>query len=182
MIGQLPRQLEVDGKMYDIRTDYRNCLLILEAFNDPENTLQDAYAIMLSILYKDIPENTDEAIDKAIWFLNCGDTLKEEKPEKPLMNWKQDEQMIFAAINKVAGHEIRLDNYMHFWTFIGLFQGIGDGFFSAVLHIRQKLNKGKKLDKTEKEFYKQNKSVIDIKQPLSDEEKERRDFINKMFS
>lgn len=182
MIGLLPRQLDVNGKMYDIRTDYRNCLLILTAFNDAENTLEDAYDIMINVLFKEIPEDIKDAVDKAIWFLNCGDAIQDEElSKKPLFNWEQDEHMLFSAINNVAGREVRNDKYMHFWTFIGLFQGIGEGYFSAVVSIRDKLNKGKTLDKTEKEFYNRNKGAVILKERLTEEEQERKDFINKMF-
>ena len=34
MIGRLPTTLTVDGKDYDIRTDYRDCLTVITAFND----------------------------------------------------------------------------------------------------------------------------------------------------
>ncbi len=183
MIGQLPKQLEVDRKVYDIRTDYRNCLLILEAFNDPDNTLDEAYEIMIHVLYKEIPDNIPGAIERAIWFLNCGDSIDDEKPrEKPVYDWQKDEQMIFAEINKVAGHEVRADKYMHFWTFIGLFQGIGEGFFCTVVSIRQKLNRGKELDKIEQEFYDRNTNLIKLNPKRSKEEQEKYDFLNKLYS
>jgi len=90
-------------------------LLIDTRFNDPENTIEIAYDIMLKILYKEMPENVNEAIEKAIWFLNCGDTMQDDTPsKKPLFNWQQDEQMIFSAVNNVAGREVRTDKYMHF--------------------------------------------------------------------
>lgn len=183
MIGSLPKQLEVDGEMYDIRTDYRNCLLILEAFNDPDNSLEIAYEVMLSVMYKKMPYDVNEAIEKAVWFLNCGNSLKNDKTsEKPVYDWEKDEHMIFSEINKVAGREIREDKYMHFWTFVGLFQGIGEGFFCTVLSIREKLNKGKALDKTEKEFYKRNESVIKLEPKRSQLEQAQYDYINQMFS
>ncbi len=183
MIGQLPRQLTVDGKAYDIRTDYRNCLLILEAFDDPENTPDEAYEIMLSILYKEIPDNADEAINQAVWFLNCGDGLNDDnQSKKPVYDWEKDEQMIFAEINKVAGREVRAEQYMHFWTFIGLFQGIGEGFFSAVLNIRHKLNTGKRLDKGEQEFFNRHKKLIKLEVKRSEEEKAEYEYLNKLFS
>ncbi|MDF2804520.1 MAG: putative phage protein [Anaerocolumna sp.] len=183
MIGGLPKQLEVDEVMYDIRTDYRNCLLILEAFNDPDNLLDDAYEIMLKVLYKQLPSNTNEAIEKALWFLNCGGKYeKNPKTEKPVYDWNKDEQMIFSALNNVAGQEIRSVAYMHYWTFLGLFQGIGEGFFTTVISIRHKLNIGKKLDKSEEEFFKQHKDLVTLKPKRSQEEQTRIDYINQMFS
>lgn len=181
MIGTLPKQLEVDGKMYDIRTDYRECLLIFEAFSDPELTIQEKQRVMLEILYKEIPDNLQEAANKAKWFLDCGKDHEESEKEKPLYSWEQDEQLIFSAVNNVAGHEVRADEYMHFWTFIGLFQGIGESLFSTVINIRDKKNHGKKLDKTDQEFYEKNKPLIDLKKKRSKEEQEEYDRINAMM-
>ena len=183
MIGRLPTQLLVDGQMYDIRTDYRDCLLIFEAFNDPEMSDQEKQITMIEILYKDIPDNLQEAANQAVWFLDCGNEQESERPsEKALYDWNQDEQMIFSAINKVAGHEVRMDEYMHFWTFIGLFQGIGESLFSTVISIRDKKNHGKKLDKVDQEFYQKNKATIDLKKKLTKEEKDAQDWINAMYS
>ena len=63
---------------------------------------------------------------------------------------------------------------MHLWTFIGAYMEIGEGLFSNIIHIRQKKAKGKKLEKWEQEFYKENKSLIDFqhKEKRSNEEKE----------
>ena len=51
---------------------------------------------------------------------------------------------------------------------------IGESLFSNIVHIRQKKAKGKKLEKWELDFYKENQSLIDFKQKdqRSDEEKE----------
>ena len=51
--------------------------------------------------------------------------------------------------------------------------GIGEGLFSNIVRIRHKKAKGKKLEKYEQEFYKENKSLIDFetKNQRSNEEK-----------
>lgn len=169
MLGGLPTSLIVNNKSFDIRTDYRDCLLIFEAYDDVDLADFEKTLIMLKILYKDYDklgeDDFAEAQKQAIWFLSCGDSVGEPVSKKPVYNWKQDEQMIFSAINKVAGKEVRAIEYMHFWTFIGLFNEIGEGMFQSVVSIRMKKNKGKKLDKSEQEFYRNNKKIIDLKKP-----------------
>ena len=58
--------------------------------------------------------------------------------------------------------------------------GIGDGLYSNIINIRQKRSKGKKLEKYEQEYYRENKKLIDLpahlteeQQKASDDEKER---------
>lgn len=181
----LPQQLEIGGIPYDIRSDYRDCITILEAFGDTDLTAQEKWEICLEILYKDsssIPEQYyEEAMEQALWFLNCADTIKEPKHHKPVMDWKQDEQILFSAVNKVAGIETRSMPYLHFWTFIGYFNEIGEGLFSTVLHIRGKKNKGKKLDKTEQEFYTENKELIDLRKKHTAEDQQELDYLKHLL-
>lgn len=187
MIGQLPTSLNVNGKELEIRTDYRTCLLILQAFSDVELQDYEQQIIMLKCLYKDYDlltdEDYEEAVNQAIWFLDCGKSIQEPpKYSKPTYDWQQDEQMIFSGINKVAGKEIRSLEYMHFWTFIGLFNEIGEGMFSSVVNIRNKKNKGKKLEKYEQEFYRDNKNIIDLKKKRTASEIEQLKILDEILN
>ena len=83
--------------------------------------------------------------------------------------------MIFSAVNKVAGQETRELQYLHWWTFLGYFDEVGEGTFSFIVGIRHKLNKGKKLEKHEKEFLSHNKEIVLMKKPLTKEEQEQED-------
>jgi hypothetical protein len=192
MIGYLPRHLTVNGVDRAIRSDFRTALLIFQAYNDPEEIendyIHDKTEIMLHCLYEDcegIPqEDVIEAIDKGRWFLNGGGTVdsnSNQSKAKKTMDWEQDEQIMFAAVNKVAGYEVRATEYLHWWTFLGFFNEIGEGLFSSVLNIRNKLNKKKKLDKGEQEFYRENKSLIDIKPRYTAEEQAEIDRLNNLL-
>lgn len=183
MIGYLPRTLEVNGKEYNIRTDYRDCINILSAFTDRDLTDNAKVYITLDILYKDSVPKDDvlEAYEKAVWFLNCGNTITKPATQAPLYSWSQDEQAIFSAVNKVAGKEIRTVEYMHFWTFMGLFNEIGEGMFSTIVSIRKKKQKGEKLEKWEQEFYRNNKDLVTLKTQLTTEEQAEKDEVKKLL-
>lgn len=185
MIGRLPDSLEVNGKSYDIRTDFRDILVIMQAFNDPELLPDEKYAVMLKILYK-APQTLQEvdfpeAIRLALWFLDCGQVEEDNKPPVKVMDWEQDESIVFPAVNKVAGQEVRAVKYMHWWTFMGYFMEIEDGTFSTVLAIRQKKAKGKKLEKWELEFYRDNKKTCDIEKRYTAEEQAEIEYLNKLL-
>jgi hypothetical protein len=90
-------------------------------------------------------------------------------------DWEQDEQMIFSAINKVARQEVRSVDYMHWWTFLGYFNEVGEGTFSYIARLRNKLNHGKKLDKDEREFVNKHKDMVVLKKKLTAEEQEEED-------
>jgi hypothetical protein len=167
--GTLPKVLTINDVDYDIRTDFRDILRVFEAFNDDEMSDREKWIVAITILFYDYDtvEYSNDTFEQIVWFINCG---KEDnsKQGKPIFSWEQDEQLIFSAINDSAKQEVRLVEYMHWWTFVGYFNNIRDGLFSTVIHIRSKLNKKTKLEKHEQDFYKENKHVIDIKKKYDD--------------
>ena len=186
MIGALTEVLTVGGEDYPIRTDYRNILQVFEAFQDPDLQPEEKWIVAIYLLFEDFSCDDDvlqaaqngfdleEAMKQISWFISAGQPEKQVL-EQPTYNWTQDEQMIFSAINKVAGRETRELEYLHWWTFLGYFNEVGEGTFSFIVGIRNKLNKGKKLEKHEKEFLSHNKELVLMKKPLTKEEQEQED-------
>ncbi len=182
----LPTSLEIGGVGYEIRTDFRDILKILSFFDSPDYSDTESWEICLRILYKDwrkIPEeHIKEAAEKAREFIDCGMSGggSKKKPRK-LMDWDQDAQIIIPAINKVLGFEVRSVSYMHWWTFFGAYLEIGEGVFSSVVSIRSKKAKGKNLEKWEKEYYQENKWMIDLKTKYTKEEMEEQKRLKELL-
>ena len=184
MIGALPESLMVGGKTYKIRTDYRNVLQIFEAFQDPELTQEEKLVVAIYLLFEDFPSvhdvlcaagqgfDLEEAMLRMSWIIHAG-APEGDMSEFPVYSWMQDEQMIFSAVNKVAGTETRALPYLHWWTFLGWFNEIGEGNFSYIVGIRNKLGRGRKLDKHEKEFLARNKGLVKLERPRTREEQEQ---------
>ena len=170
MIGILPKSLEIGDTEYKIRSDFRVALLIFEAFNDIELTDSEKIKVCLECLYEEVPDDMETAYKKAVWFLDGGDIPKSKPLRRKTFDWKQDESLIFSAVNKSAGFETRSAEYIHWWTFLGYFSEIGDGLFSQVLNIRSKKAKGKKLEKWELEFFSEHRELIELKQVYSAKE------------
>lgn len=188
----LPTSLEVGGKEYDIRTDYRVILDILSAMNDPEifesGMTEDEKKIeqtmtMLQILYIDfdsiLPKDYQEAAEKAVDFIDCG-IKGDDKPKPRTMDWEQDAPIIAPEISKIAGRDIRIGK-THWWEFFGYYLGIGEGVFSTIVSIREKRRKGKKLEKWEKEFYQSNKSLVDLKSKKIERSEEEKEALRELF-
>ena len=88
---------------------------------------------------------------------------------------------IAADINKVAGQEVRSAPFVHWWTFLSWFHGIGEGQLSLLVGIREKLRKGKKLEPHEKEYYREHKAQVDLKKRYSREELAQRQALEKLL-
>ena len=174
----LPTSLTVGEVAYPINYGWKTAIAIFQSMNDP--SLNDAVklATMVRMLFPDweqIPrENIMEAVEKANGFLDCGSRW-EKTPKPRMMDWEQDAGIIIPAVNAVAGQDVRMDPNIHWWSFFGWYMGINDSMFSAVLRIRKKRIKGKKLEKHEEEFYRENKSVIDLKKAESEEVRQEKE-------
>lgn len=190
---KLPVSLEANGQEYAIRTDYRVILDILSAMNDPdilepgmtqEEQNQEKIMTMLQILYEDFdsipPKDWREAAEKASEFIDCG-IQNDGKPKPRTMDWEQDASIIVPAVNKVYRDDVRSIKYMHWWTFFGLYMEIGESTFSTVVNIREKKRKGKKLEKWEQEYYKNNKSIIDLKAKSTERSEEEKSELRELF-
>lgn len=174
---ELPTSLNVNGRKWTIRSDFRAVLDILKYFSDKEYELDEKWEICLDILYEDYENmpNSDkeEAARKAVEFIDMGIGKKDSK-RPSVMDWEKDATLIIPAVNEVLGKEIRLESHMHWWTFLSAYMQVGDGLFAQVVSIRSKMSKGKKLDDFEKEFLRENKDLIQLnkeKQTRSEEEK-----------
>lgn len=170
MTWSLPTTAVIGGVEYQINADFRDILEIMGYLEDPDQPEFVRWAVALALFYEeDIPdEHKQEAAEFLASFLTCGKT--DEKPAPKLLDWEQDAQAIVADVNKVAGTEIRALPFLHWWTFLSYFHAIGEGQLSTVVSIRDKLHRGKKLEKWEQEFYRKNKALVDLKRRYSAEE------------
>ena len=119
-------------------------IIFYEDFNDVESVLS-------------LDEDTmSELIDNAFSFFNCGQKNAPAETNYKTIDWEGDAQLISSAVNNVAGREIRAESYLHWWTFMGYFNAVGESALSTVVGIRSKIAKNKKLEKYEQEFRSEN--------------------------
>lgn len=168
MNTDLPYTLTVGGEEKAIYCDFRDIILICNAFNDPELKDSEKNQIMLTNLYVDdwwAFSDIEEAIKRAVWFIDWGKEYSEKENGPRIMDWEQDYNMIVSAVDKsIKTAESCLElPFMHWWTFLAKFSERGECQFSTVTDIRDKMNKGKKLEKHEKEILRENREQIILK-------------------
>lgn len=179
---ELPESAEIGGRVYELNTDYRDILQIIGYLNDQDRPEYLRWRIAIALFFEgQIPEeHRQEAMEYLAAFIACGEN-EDTKPGPVLLDWEQDARAIVADVNKVAGKEIRSLPYLHWWTFLSYFQAIGEGQLSTVISIRDKLRRGKKLENWEREFYRENKSRVDLKKRYSAEELAEQERIKKLL-
>lgn len=179
---ELPTRVTIGGKSYEIHADYRDVLEIFSYFENPDLPEYLRWQVALALFYEgEIPkEHQKEAMEYLSLFLTCGKPDK-GKWEGKLLDWEQDSLMIVADVNKVAGTEIRALPFLHWWSFLAWFHAIGEGQLSTVVSIRDKLRRGKALEKWEKDFYRENRDKVDLKKRYSTQELLEQERLKKLL-
>lgn len=185
-VWRLPDTLTVAGKKYKIRTDYRAIIDILIAFNDPDLEADEKWLTCLAIMYVDFAnmplKEYNEAATQAQLFIDMGENEKNPKKFQPrVMDWEQDAKLIIPAVNRVLNEDVRGKEYLHWWTFLSAYTEIGDCAYSQIINLRTKKAKGKKLEKWEQEFIRENSDIVTIKAKLSEAEKEEQRQLEEIF-
>ena len=178
-IYALPKSAFIGGTEYEINGDFRDVLEIIEYLNDTSRPEFIRWQIAMGLFYEgEIPEQYHrEAMEYLSEFISYGEAAGRLSPK--LIDWKQDAQIIIGDVNKVAGREVREASFLHWWTFLSYFYGIGEGQLSTVISIRSKKSSGKKLEKWEETYYKKNKHKIDFQKPKTQEDTAAQEYFNK---
>lgn len=178
-IWGLPKTACIGGVEYPINADFRDVLEVIGYLNDTSRPEYLRWQIAIGLFFEgDIPEEQNrEAMEYLAEFIRYGET--ETRPGPKLMDWEQDAQIILGDMNKVAGKDVRDTAFLHWWSFLSYFYGIGEGQLSTIVSIRSKKRRGKKLEKWEEEFYKSNKSRIDFKAPKTPEASAAQEYFSK---
>ena len=191
---QLQKSVVIDDIQFNIRDDgdFRMVLDCFKALTD--ETMGEDLRVLASLLifynelesYENLTRLSEYLVRKLIEemyrFFNCGqDKSPGVRTDHNLIDWEQDEQIICASINKVANQEIRAIPYVHWWTFMGYYMGIGESVLSTVVSIRDKIVRHKKLEKWEQEFKKNNPGYFNWKSTTT-EDREIENIIRELWN
>lgn len=172
---QLPRAAVLDGVPYALHTDYRDVLTVIAWLTGtaaPDLNEQQRWYIAMRLFYPDFA-----AMPRSVWnaaaqyladFLAGGRSQPAEaaRPGPRLLDWQQDAPLIAAGVSGVAGQDVRALPYLHWWSFLACFEAMGEGPFATIVALRDKLRRGKKLEKWELDFYKTHRAQVDLR-PLA---------------
>lgn len=169
---RLQTSVEINGVECEFNSDFRDILDIFIVFNDPNLLDQEKVLIALYKFYKteDFKADIELAVTTMMDFINMGDneTKASGISKKPLYDWEQDFNIIISPINRILNTDVRREEYLHWWTFLSAFIEIGECTFSTYVGIREKLNKGKRLEKYEEKILRDNRDKVILKPKVDD--------------
>lgn len=111
---------------YDIITDYKSIIDIMIMYEKANLTDQEKNYLMLQMFYcGNVPNDTQQAFEKAIEFLNVVTTSAENNPNKEdygrLFSFEQESYYIFFAINYSHNDILKTNSDLHWWDFYSKF-------------------------------------------------------------
>lgn len=182
----LPISVEINGTKYPIRNkcDFRVVLDVISSLSDEELEMEQRVECALFQFYGNDELDTVEkvltslndiriAIVEMMKIINLGKEETDEEYKPKLMDWEYDYPQLAPAISRVLGYSVRQETtYTHWYDFIGAYMEIGDCTFANIISIRKKRIKGKKLEKWEQEFYRENRKMVDLPTQLTEDEQE----------
>ena len=178
----LPTYICINGINHPIRNkgDYRVVLDVITALNDPDLKPIERVECALFIFFEDfeVMDSSDyeEALKLEMEFISYNAKDK-DKQAKKIMDWEQDFPLIIAPINRIIGKEVRSIEYFHWFTFLSAYYEIGECSFQFIVGLRDKMNRGEKLEKYEKKFIRENKELVELNNRYSVEEQALLDSI-----
>lgn len=169
-----PTTVEIDGKEYEINTDFRTGIDIMLAYEDPTLTAADKAAVLLHLLYKEIPPDLGKAAELAVLFLDCGEERKPgdgAEPAQRLYSFGKDAKYIYSAIRQTHGIDLETAGYMHWWKFCYLLLDLNeDCFFQQMIALRRRKRDGK-LTKEERLAYYRMEDIMELPQEKDAEQR-----------
>lgn len=175
---EYPNQAEVNGKRYEIRTNFRISILFELMMQDNSLTERSKVQKSLELYYPVIPDDLNAAVDTLLWFYRCGkeETILQKRMaarrgKKQLYSFEHDSGLIYAAFLQVYKIDLQNIDYMHWWRFRFLFNSLPkDCEFVRAMEYRG-VDINDRMSDDQKEFYRKMKRLYAL--PLSQEEDDR---------
>lgn len=162
MYNKLPRSVYLKNEKFIINTDYRIFIEFEERMQEQRDkqVIVDTLKSFYPAFFKIIRDNLLlEAVDKFLWFYNCGKEEKELPPKRSnkgvsrAFSYKHDDLYIWGEFRRIYGVDLTQD-YIHWWKFKAMWLCLpNDCEFNKIKGYRT--YKGKDNDILElKEYYK----------------------------
>lgn len=187
LIDLLPTEVEVDGVIYPINTDFRVAMMFEMLMQD--NNILDAEKgyMALDLFYETIPPNLPLAVERIQWFYKCGKEDYEGKRSintnkaQNIYSFEHDDDYIYAAFLSQYGIDLQDIEELHWWKFKAMFKSLKeDNKISKIMGYRS-IKIDNDMSDEDKKYYREMKQIYALPDNRSEEEKEK-DFHDTLSS
>lgn len=166
----LPESVFVEGKDYEINTDFRIWTQICDFMESDADYDEKILKLLCYGYSKELPPHLDTAVLALFDFMALGKKGRGSfrEPSDRVMDFSQDEGLIYAAFLQQYGVDLYSEN-LHWWSFINLLNGLGeDTTFMKIVGYRS-INCSNIKNKEMKKFYRKMKNRYKLSGDMNDE-------------
>jgi len=190
LINNFPEAIKVDGDIFDVNYNYKDCIEIMIALEDRYLTNNEKANIVVDFLYEERPTNMVVALEQALKFLYCGEvgeesTTTQGKSKPKVYSFTKDNKYIYSAVDDVLNGKLSDNKPVHWWLFMLALSEISEkSMLSKIIDLRLKKHKGK-LSKEEHSIYNNLRDILELEIPeenkLSSKEEENANAFDRLL-
>lgn len=180
LLDHLPESVTIDNAEYPVNADFRNMMAFETAVQRCGSNSKQAVLEGLCAFYpKGIPGNVEEAIQQMLWFYSCGKETENKEDHKPqnarksVYSFDDDGGRIHAAFLSQYGMDLLKTDFLHWWEFRQLFEGLDDNCEFVKIMGYRSMKITSKMPAEQRRFYQNMKRIYKLKDHRTEEQKEQ---------
>lgn len=173
-IQKLCSSVQIDGRVYEINTDFKVWIEIEHLFFDRSKRDGQRLAEILALAYPVLPENPMEAVYGIMWFYSAGERNKGEgeRDMLPSYDLTEDFDYVWGAFLGEFGIDLT-EISMHWWKFRALLGCLSEECrFSKIVGYRT-MDTSRIKDKELRRFYEKMKKRFRLKAAFDEKVREQ---------
>jgi len=186
-------KLPTEYKGLKIETNFRSFILFELLMQDNDFSSEEKINLALNLFFHDQEfKSVDEiktALNGILWIYTLGKSEEnedkekqevKEKKQKAIYSYEHDANLIYSAFLSQYGLDLNEIDYLHWWKFKSLFEGLNDDNRICEIMGYRAIDLSKIEDKKQREHYQRLKNKFALPDNRSEEEKEQ-DFANALW-
>ena len=139
-----PDSITISSKSYPIHTDFREWIRLIDMVKDEDLDAMEKAECMMRWFTQEIPTDPLAAIESLARFMKCEDSEtsndvnnNSETESRQSFSYEYDADAIIAGFQQVYGIDLMSLDYMHWWHFKFLLEGLpGETEFKQRIYYR----------------------------------------------
>lgn len=197
LVDHLPESVEIDGKEYEINSDFRIGIMFELLMQDSDIEGTDKVLMAVELYFgnetnknKGFSQDSLQSLTDAImWFYGCGkeepkqaddEEIEGEEPPRHnelIYSFDFDDEYIYSAYLTQYGIDLNAINHLHWWKFRAMMKGLNSELQFVKIMGYRSIKITSDMSKSEKKYYTEMKKLYALPDLRTEEEKER-EFAN----
>lgn len=168
---------------YTINTDFRQGIKFELLMQDNKIDNKEKIILALNLFYADITDYQQQ-LEDIVWFYSKGKNIEKQQEtkinSKQIFSYEYDSDYIFSAFLEQYNIDLNNINYLHWWKFRALFNGLSEKTKLMEIMSYRAIDLSKISDEKERKRYAKLKEIYKLPDMRTEREKES-DFGNALW-